>query len=329
MQEGWERRHPRVELTTNEIAAMLRPAAPDRDVAHAEPLSGGLANSVYKVLLTDGQPVVLRVFTRDASACRREIALYVLVHESVPVPELLYADCKGRVTGQPYAVTRWVEGTKLDELLAQGSMRDIGAAAVGVGETLASIGRFAFARAGFFGPDLDVVEPLGSMREACFGYVEEALFRRGGAAHLGEDFARQIWAFLREHAALLDAVDEDPQLVHGDYKAQNLLMRRGASEWEVAAVLDWEFALASTPLLDLAILLRYAERLPRAFEDGVIASYLGAGGALPRDWKHLIKLLDLMNLCDFAARGEPGGAMLDDVARLLCATLDQWASAAT
>ena len=41
------------------------------------PLSGGLANTNYKVTLSGAnEPVVLRVYTRDPDACERERALY-------------------------------------------------------------------------------------------------------------------------------------------------------------------------------------------------------------------------------------------------------------
>jgi aminoglycoside phosphotransferase (APT) family kinase protein len=323
MQEGWERRSPHVELDAEALAAMIRLALPGGEIARAAPLSGGLANTNYKVTLAGrGGPVVLRLYTRDPAACARETALAHLAAPRIPVPHVLYAGCDAET---PFAVTSWIEGRKLDALLTSGSDEEINSAAVAVGAGLAALGAFRFPQAGFFGPDLAVAEPFtAGAREVCLGYVEEALFARGAAERLGEERARRVWALLQSHAALLDAADGDPQLVHGDYKAQNLLVRPGPQGWELAAALDWEFAFASSPLFDLAILLRYAERLPRAFASGVIAGYTGAGRALPAAWRRITKLLDLTNLCDFAARAEPGGAMLADVAGLLDATLAGW-----
>lgn len=325
MQEGWERRSPDVELTSEEIGSLLATALPGEQVERTERLSGGLANTNYKVVLAGRQePVVLRLYTRDPYACAREVAIHRLVAGRVPVPEVLYAECAGDAGGTSVAVMRWVDGIKLDALLAEKDERAIGSAAVAVGATLAALGAFQFPRAGFFGPDLMVAEPLPGMREACLGYVEEALFTRKGAERLGATRAQSIWALLNANAALLDAADSTPQLVHGDYKAQNLLVRETSPGWEVAAALDWEFAFAGSPLIDLSILLRYAERLPSTFASGVVAGYTGTGGTLPDDWRRILKLLDLMNLCDFAARAEPDGTMLTDVASLLDATLDGW-----
>jgi Phosphotransferase enzyme family len=105
-----------------------------------------------------------------------------------------------------------------------------------------------------------------------------------------------------------------------------LLRRHSPYGWEMAAVLDWEFAMAGNPLFDLSILLRYADSLSPAFEQGVVASYRSAGGGLPRQWKRVIKLLDLLNLCEFLCGQSPRGAMIADVTRLIQATIAGWST---
>ena len=84
MQEDWERRHPHVDLDRETLEALLRPAFPGRALVEVEPLSGGLANTNYRALLAGmGSPVVVRVYTRDPTACHREIALHRLVGDRV------------------------------------------------------------------------------------------------------------------------------------------------------------------------------------------------------------------------------------------------------
>ena len=332
MQDGWERRFPERELDAETIAAMLRAGFPERRVVRAELLSGGLANTNYRVTLAGRErPVVLRVYVRDPAACGTEAALHRLVRDRVPVPDVLHVECAGvGVGGQPFMVLDWAEGTKLDALLAE--ERDaavVGAVARAVGSTLARVHAFPFPQAGFFGPDLTIKEALGTPREVVPAYVEEALYERGAAAHLGDELAGRLSRMVREHAGLLDALDPTPRLVHADYKAQNLLVRRAETDgggWAVAAVLDWEFAFAWTPLLDLAILLRYADRLPPEFSVGVAEGYTGAGGALPEEWRRCTRLLDLVNLCEFLARPDPGPRTAEDVRALLAATVEYFES---
>jgi hypothetical protein len=222
-------------------------------------------------------------------------------------------------------VSRWIEGAKLDTLLPELAGDALFAISHEVGATLARIGTYTFPAWGFFGPDLAIGTPIGDLRPMTVGYIEEALFSAPATARLEPPLQGRVWALVRENQALLDAIPDEARLVHSDYKAQNLLARASATGggWEVAA-LDWEFALAATPLIDLGILLRYAERLDPAFERGVIAGYVDAGGALAPDWKRLTKLLDLMNLCGFLARPEPQERMMEDVTRLLAATVAGW-----
>lgn len=76
-------------------------------------------------------------------------------------------------------------------------------------------------------------------------------------------------------------------------------MRPQSDGWSVAAVLDWEFALAGSPLFDAAILLRHAEHFPPGFEAAFARGFRESGGLLPDNWRDITRLLDLMNLCGF------------------------------
>jgi aminoglycoside phosphotransferase (APT) family kinase protein len=328
MQEGWGRRYALLELDTETLARLLEPVAQGRTVVLAEPIPGGLVNTNYRVTLSGLQDtLIVRLYTRDLSACRLELDIYQLTHGKVPMAEVLYADPDGTCCGRPYMVTRWVEGTKLDRLLTSGDVDTIGAAALAVGETLAALTSYGFPESGFFGPGLAVSRPLGTSRESVVAYVRSSLFEREAGRRLGGDLTDQIWKLLRENAALLDEADGPATLVHGDYKAQNILVRQDPQgSWNMAAVLDWEFAMAGSSLFDLSILLRYANTLPPAFEQGVVAGYRAAGATLPQDWKRLIKLLDLVNLCEFLCSPDPRAAMVNDVTSLVQATCERWQS---
>ncbi len=328
MQEGWGRRFALLTLDADTLEALLEPVSAGHSIVSAEPLGGGLVNTNYKVTLAGwADSLVVRLYTRDPSACRIEFDIFQLAHERIPMPEVLYADPAGERSGRPYMVTRWVQGTKLDRLIASGDTNTVSNSASAVGQTLAALGAYTFRGAGFFGPGLSLREPLGTARESVLTLVAASLFEREAGQRLGSDLSRQVWDLLTRHAALLDEADGPATLVHGDYKAQNLLLRQqGDGNWEMAAVLDWEFAIAGSTLFDLSILLRYADTLPKAFEKGVIAGYRDGGGRLPREWKRVIKLLDLLNLCEFLCSPDPRSAMISDVTRLVQATIAGWDS---
>ncbi|MBI2723665.1 MAG: phosphotransferase, partial [Chloroflexi bacterium] len=279
IQQGWDRRTPFVHVDAATASCMLAPVFGDRPVVLLEPLSGGLANTNYRARVAGGSPpVVLRVYVRDPHACVRDAALFRLVKSSVPVPDLLFADATGERFDRPYAVMNWVDGISPAEALARGGADAADGIGQVVGETLAAIGRHTFDRPGEFAPNLSVGGTPEGQMASFLGYIRHCLFERDAAARLGETFTADVWRFVEQNAGYLPQEPNMARLVHGDYKSGNILMRDDGSGWQVAAVLDWEFAFAGPPIFDLSILLRYAERMPAAFEPGVIAGYTEAGG---------------------------------------------------
>lgn len=321
MQVGWSRHSAHLALDAAALERLLQPALGARAVRAFAPLSGGLANTNYRVTMTGREePLVVRLYTREAAACAVEVALLRLVAHSVPVPRLLYAACDAEL---PYVVSSWVEGIKLEELLSAGDTDDAHGSGFATGTTLAAIHSFSFDQAGFFGPDLTVAEPLGSIRSAVEVYVDERLSVDRVRTRLGAAMAERLAQVVGERAVLLDTLPNRAALVHGDYKPQNLLLRRDADErWETAAVLDWEFAFAGPPLFDLGQLLRYRATLPPKYAAGVVAGYTAAGGTLPAEWPRLTRLLDLMNLLGFLERPEANDATVREVCGLIERTIE-------
>ncbi|MFI5272034.1 MAG: phosphotransferase family protein [Ktedonobacterales bacterium] len=327
MQDGWARRERHLTLDAAALGVLLAPALPGAVVAEAEPLTGGLANTNYKVTLVGRrQPVVVRVYTREVAACAKETALARLVEASVPVPRVLYADCAGATGGRPYQVMEWVDGTKLEQIIATGDRDALASAAYALGETLVALSGYPFAQAGFFDAGLAIVEPMDTLPVAVTQYVTASLHDPRVRGRLGAALAAGVEAVVARRAALLEAVPARASLVHGDYKPQNLLLRRDAGgRWRTAAVLDWEFAFVGTPLFDLGQLLRYRATLPPEYRDGVAAGYAAAGGELPAEWPRITRLLDLVNLCGFLARPEANRPMIAEVRALVERTVAELA----
>jgi Ser/Thr protein kinase RdoA (MazF antagonist) len=91
-------------------------------------------------------------------------------------------------------------------------------------------------------------------------------------------------------------------LVHSDFNPKNLLASRRDGAWVITAVLDWEFALSSTPLIDIGNMLRFQHELPPSFSAGFTAGFADAGGDLPDNWIQVSQTLDLFALADFLTR---------------------------
>jgi aminoglycoside phosphotransferase (APT) family kinase protein len=318
----WERRYPFRDLDREAVERLVTPAAPLSRVQAVAPLTRGLRNASYRVDLaeSDGsaRSVVLRLYTADPAACRREAALARLVGSSVPVPETLYVD---PTADPPYAVTTWIDGLALDEVLASGDPTTVEAVSYAAGAVLAAIHRFDFPSAGFLGPNLEVVQPLQMGGAGWAAYVEMFLGERGVGDRLGADLARRLRRLVAARASSLDVLHDDRALVHADYKPWNLLVRRDDRNWCVAGVLDSEFAFAGSPLFDLSIFLRQEPGQPPGYARGFEAGYRDAGGHLPDDWRDLALLLDVLNLCSMLDGPSVGEAFLQDGRQIIAATL--------
>lgn len=325
-QSDWERRHALLALDDATLAHLIQPVFPGRRVVAAAPLSGGLVNTNLRVTL-DGleDSVVLRIYARDDAACRKELDVYGLVSATVPVPELLYADPDAERWERPYVVQRFVAGISVPAFLAAeaGNAEAMRQAGYALGATAATIAGHTFPASGFFGPGLAIAESWGALSEAFRSGIHDYLFEQDAGKRLGPELTDRLWALVDENAHLLTAVDDQTALQHGDYRDDNILLRQRDGVWEVAAVLDWEFAFAWSRLFDLGQLFRRDADQPPAFEPAVVAGYHAAGGTLPPDWKRMAKLLDLVNLLDFLSQSARG-PMHADVIWLVRRFIERW-----
>lgn len=197
----------------------------------------------------------------------------------MPVAEVVASDPDGAVSGEPVLVSRYVPGVLVSRAL----------------------------------PVLDGREAASSPPPSCPHSYGAASTPRATAATAGTG-----WLDMAERAGLLRLAERMAprlapvrgarQLVPADYNPKNLLARRRASGWAVAAVLDWEFACSSSPLFDVGNMLRHRRDLPPSYVDGFVAGYRAGGGLLPAHWREISEALDLFALADLLTR--PPGEVL-------------------
>ena len=154
-----------------------------------------------------------------------------------------------------------------------------------------------FPKAGWLGPALTVGAPLLEGDNAMPRFVDLCLDGRHLQRRLRADIRERVHDAMWSRAGELAALGLESHLVHGDFNKRNTLVRCAGGRWVVAAVLDWEFALSSTPLTDFGNFLR-SERASRPLaEPHFSEAYVRAGGSLPNDWRRLARLVDLVALC--------------------------------
>ncbi|MBU2665085.1 phosphotransferase [Actinoplanes bogorensis] len=294
------------------INAWIERARPGRRVTGARKLTGGYSNDNTVVTMSDGERYVLRRYLRT-NRCALERTLAERVDGVVPVAAVVAADPTGDSAGEPVLLSVFRPGRPVSELLTE--LDDSALAALGhdVGSTLACIGTVEFIRPGFLtvvaptaagAPDPDPgvesgarlrsdgIEPIDGLDQ----FVDRCLREGNADGHLSGDEQRALLRWAERAAPELATLKGSRCLVHSDYNPKNLL----ASGDRVTAVLDWEFAFSSSPLVDVGNMLRFPH--PPAFDEAFIAGFRDAGGSLPPNWRRLSQALDLFALADFLTR---------------------------
>ena len=319
----WIKADPRRTLPAPLLDRIVHTVFPRSRVADVQPFADGLRNANFKLQLDSiTDPIVLRIYEHDPSICQKEVDLIRLVGGSVPVPEVIHVEPRGWEDLPPFILMRYVEGISFRELKRSGDSEAIAQAAYSAGATLAAIGRMTFSRPGWLGPGpavaaalLEGANPMPRFVDLC---LAAANLQRRVPADLRDRTHTVVWSW----APQLSQLDARACLVHGDFGKRNLLVRRIAGKWIVAAVLDWEFAISACPLVDLGHFLRYERDSRPRDEPHFSNGYLHAGGELPPDWRQLSRLVDMIALCESLTHDHLPDTVVAELVELIRAAIE-------
>ncbi len=319
----WLREEPRRSLPTPLLERIIHTAFPRCRVLDVQPLADGLRNANFKLQLdSTAESIVLRIYEHHNSLCQKEVDLNRLVGRSVPVPELIHMQPLASEDLPPFALLRHVEGISFRELKRRGDTDALGRAAFCAGQTLASIGRITFPKPGWLGPGPGVTAaPLESVN--CIPrFIDSCLASTNLQRRVETELRDRTQALVWSWAPHLAQLDDEACLVHGDYGKRNLLMRSMVGKWFVAAVLDWEFAVSSSPLTDIGHFLRYESASRPLAEPHFSSGYLDGGGRLPQNWRQLARLVDLSALCESLTQDHLPDTVVTELIELVRATVE-------
>lgn len=216
-------------------------------------IEGGRSNLTYTV--TDSvrtwvvrRPPLGHVLATAHDMKREHRVIDALHPTAVPVPEAVLLCEDDSVTGAPFYVMEYVQGTpfRTTEQLAPLGAERTRQVVLGLVDTLV---------------DLHAVDPV-AVGLGDFGRPEGFLDRqlRRWGKQLDASRNRELAGIDELHAGLGRALPDSPAptVVHGDYRLDNVLV--GADD-TIKAVLDWEMSTLGDPLTDLGLLVMYSSDL--------------------------------------------------------------------
>jgi aminoglycoside phosphotransferase (APT) family kinase protein len=237
------------------------------------------------------------------------------------MPRLLHAAEDNPVTGHPYGLFEWIDGQRLEIVIADASDSAMAEMGRSIGVALAGIHAVTFSKTGFLDGRLSVETEVPVGGEGLRSFVRDCVVEGRGRTRLDADLVRRLLAYVDSVGGRLDAWDGPPCLSHSDFGGSNILVWRRRRGWSVAAVVDWEFAFSGSPFFDLGNLLRPPLGERPKFADAVRSGYLEAGGRLPDNWRYLSRLADLFAWVEFTNRERVSAALIDDARSAIERTL--------
>lgn len=296
---NWEKNDSQRLLPESTINKMVRIAIPEQKLTSYKRISQGCANVNIKIILENSTSYILRIYLRDKDAALREKNLGALLKDKIPTPLSLYV---GETDGHTFTITNFLDGIQLGNLLQSKIPHDINALMYSAGKILSRIASHNFPSSGFFDKDLNVISNSTSTTKL-LAHIESYLSNHNVFSVLGSEKIAKISNFIDQSKQLFP--DENERyLVHGDFDPANILVNKPNNEWEISGILDWEFAFSGSYLWDVANMLRYAYKMPPAFQKSFIHGLNNGGIQLPENWSSTIDLLNLTSLLDCLKRSD-------------------------
>jgi aminoglycoside phosphotransferase (APT) family kinase protein len=258
-------------------------------------LNGGFINTNYRLRLRDGTSLVLRISARSGDL-KKELSVLKYVYGRVPVPAVIAEHFS---EPYPFALIEFIEGTLFSDSLCSLEPEDLAKIAFDAGTTLRAIHSFDLGQAGFFDENFDFNPVFENFGGSLYDYIWSSLVAGPVRERLGEKLAERALESVRARRDVYWSIPNSTRLTHCDYNLKNILIKRADSVWKVVGILDWEFAMAGSPLVDIGNFLRFEDELPSGFREAFVQGYLSDSNELPSNWREVAKLLDLAAMVNF------------------------------
>jgi Ser/Thr protein kinase RdoA (MazF antagonist) len=285
-----------------EAASQLSPSP----LRNSSALSGGFSTTNILLEFADGERCVLRISSRQERLQMEADLLDYLSSEApeVLVPKILWRAPEHFSGGLGAFAMTYVDGhllASLEDNLSTASCRDI---CEQLAFVAARIHDRRFAQCGLLGPGPKVTDPFASYAAGTVGFMQSSLENANLQRRVGAERCRRLHHCLT-HRPDLHEPSMTHQLCHSDFNQKNFLIRRNThGRYELAAVLDWEFAFSGSGVIDIGNLLRFEPESPAVESSWFADAYRAAGGHLDKAWREQALFADLLAQCAFLINPE-------------------------
>ncbi len=264
-----DRRYPIEEFQADRFSAFF---GKETRKLRATFLAGGACNSNYLVETSKGEKVVCRIHKRGNP--RTEKRITEDLRGVVPVPTYLWES-------EGLSIMGYIEGDHFDP--SEKLLRE-------AGRIIGRLNRISFSRSGEILPTGEII---GFEGWESYGKGLRSLLRSElTARHLSENTIAALENILDQNATILEDFDSCRNLVHGDFRPDNIL----TSGDRIVGVIDWEFSHSGCSFMDIGNLLRH---LPAKWEEHLANGLRDENFELPEDWRFRASLIDLASHLEF------------------------------
>ena len=347
---NWEKTALKHQLPQGLIEQMVALAIPNKKLHAYELIPGGCANLNIKIKLdTEDNPFILRIYLRNPQSTYLEQELGKLLGSIVPLPQIYYI---GDIENYRFAITEFIPGITLRDLLLSDQSHDMPSIMFNVGQILAKINK----------QKLPSLFPQNIAHDDYLLYAKNTLNNIGNK--LSKSLITQIYEIFEKNMHLMPVDNE--HIMHGDFDPANILVDKVNPErsegtransfgssynisspnrakpklkeldpsfhsgsaftqdtnqdtWQITGIIDWEFASAGPFLWDIANMLRYTHQMPEQFEYSFLEGLKSQGVVLQNNWRLSVHMFNLESLIDLLNRTDPKGSpnQYADIAQLI------------
>lgn len=244
------------------------------------PIHSGMSTSNY--CITSGtRKYLLKIYSGNVRNI--EPVMYSYLKNRIRIPDLYYYDDSRKICPYPYAIIEYINGETLSEYVKHNHGYPIEIVKE-IGRMLSTIHQKTYSESGLLNQDLHLEIPGGKTAE----FIMDSLSGKPGT-RLSYTVRDEILKFIKSNNDILNRIDCDFVLCHGDMSYGNIIITDGRVNF-----IDFEYAMAESRYRDIGKLFRNKEpEVQQYINTTVYKAFKDGYNDLPSDWLDIAKIADI------------------------------------